>query len=487
MQKILELIDVSVSYGNDPVIKNISLTIQQGEQWAIVGNSGSGKTTLAHVLEGKIFYSGEVRFNFPKLHNPRVPIALVEQQHWLQSSSAAGEYYYQQRFHSVDADDAITVEKLLNEHCNLPEDQRRSWIDALHLTPLLQRSLVQLSNGENKRLQIAQALFENPALLVFDNPFIGLDSEGCARLNTILKNICDAGTHIILLSSRKVIPDCITHVAELRNGKIITAIQKEKFYAARPSENHRMNILPRTLPDQFFIHEDFSTAVRMVNVTVRYGEKTILDGIDWNVNRGECWCVAGPNGAGKSTLLSLITADNPQAYANEMYLFDRRRGSGESIWDIKRNIGFVSPELHVSFPRNLSCKDVIASGLFDSIGVYRKISGEDQKRIDWWIDALRFQNIRSTMLSSLSLGQQRMIFLARALIKNPPVLILDEPCQGLDDEQAASFKQLVDDVCRTFHTTLIYVSHIENDIPSCVMHVLRIEQGKVVDRFSPFV
>jgi molybdate transport system ATP-binding protein len=480
MQTLLELIDVSVSYGTIRALQNITLTIHQGEQWAIAGNSGSGKTTLAHTLAGRTFHTGEVRLLLPQTGNHRNPVSIIEQQHHLKTSLQAGDFYYQQRFHSVDANDAMTVEQLLDESSAITEKQKQYWLEILHITSLLQRPLIQLSNGENKRLQIVRALFEHSAILLLDNPFIGLDVEGRSRLNEILKVICAEGIHIILFTSRNEIPDCITHVAELENGNLVQAVQKEHYRSLVHSVKTSVAFTPNMVLKHDAEQSAFSTAIKMVDVTVRYGEKIILDSINWEVKRGECWSVSGPNGAGKSTLLSLITADNPQAYANELYLFDRRRGTGESIWDIKRNMGFVSPELHLYFPHDALCSDVIASGLFDSIGVFRKISSHEQQQVEWWIDSLQFQKIHSSNLSSLSLGQQRMIFLARALIKNPPLLIMDEPCQGLDEGQTASFKQLVDDVCHTFHTTLIYVSHIESDIPSCVTYGLRMERGRIV-------
>src|SRR6185295_14005255 len=169
---------------------------------------------------------------------------------------------------------------------------------------------------------------------------------------------------------------------------------------------------------------------------------------------GECWSISGPNGAGKSTLLSLVTADNPQAYANELYLFDQRRGSGESIWDIKRRIGFVSPELHLYFDRGTSCFDVIASGLFDTIGLFRQISTAQTEQVKAWIELLQLQQVQHRPLFQLSLGQQRMVLLARALVKNPPLLILDEPCQGLDEEQIDEFIGLIDDLCDQSGKTL---------------------------------
>ena len=228
----------------------------------------------------------------------------------------------------------------------------------------------------------------------------------------------------------------------------------------------------------------FAMAVKMTDVSVRYGEKFVLKNIFWEVRRGERWLVSGPNGAGKTTLLSLITADHPQAYANDLILFDHRRGSGESIWDIKQKIGFVSPEMQLYLRPDLTCEETIASGLFDALGVFRLPNAEESARIEWWIDVLQIQTERLRLLSQLPSGRRRMLLLARALIKNPPMLILDEPCQGLDKEQTASFIRLIDEICGSFKTTLIYVSHVEADVPSCVTHELRLKQGSEVQIFK---
>ncbi|HZE83259.1 MAG TPA: ATP-binding cassette domain-containing protein, partial [Puia sp.] len=224
----------------------------------------------------------------------------------------------------------------------------------------------------------------------------------------------------------------------------------------------------------------FEIAVKMVDVQIRYGETTILKGIDWEVRNGERWSLAGPNGAGKSTILSLITADNPQAYANKIWLFDRRRGSGESIWDIKQKIGFVSPELHLYFDHGATCNEVIASGLFDTIGLFRRLSPDQEACAHLWMQLLSLGEVRTRRLAQLSTGQQRMVLLARALIKNPPLLILDEPCQGLDEEQTLYFCNLISTLCEAFGTTLIYVSHYQQEIPHCVNRFLRLENGSVV-------
>jgi molybdate transport system ATP-binding protein len=218
----------------------------------------------------------------------------------------------------------------------------------------------------------------------------------------------------------------------------------------------------------------------MNKVNIKYNHRTILDNINWEVRKGERWAVSGPNGAGKSTLLSLVNADNPQAYANEIYLFDRRRGTGETIWDIKRKIGYISPELHVHFDRSNSCFDVVASGLFDTIGLFRLLHEEHIHLVNQWMSILHIEKLAQKLLFRLSDSEQRMVLLARALVKNPPLLILDEPCQGLDDAQVTAFKNLVNDICLTGNKTLIYVSHYAHEIPECVNKFIRLENGKIV-------
>jgi molybdate transport system ATP-binding protein len=208
---------------------------------------------------------------------------------------------------------------------------------------------------------------------------------------------------------------------------------------------------------------------------VAYGNKKILSNINWQINRGERWLLKGVNGSGKSTLISLITGDHPQAYANKVFLFDKKRGSGESIWDIKKKIGFVSPELHWYFDKTISVYNTIASGFFDTIGVYKKLSDEQHNIVHQWLSFLNLTTKSEFSLSALSTSQQRLALLARALIKNPPLLILDEPCQGLDEQQVKDFVALIDDLFNQSNRTLIYVSHYENEIPKCINKCLNLD------------
>jgi len=466
---------VSVHRNGTTLLHPLDWQLYQHEQWAIIGHSGSGKSTLARALAGNIFYHGAITFH---LQQPG-GVLLIEQQHHFKNRSNTTDLYYQQRYNSMDAEDTITVAEALVGYTT-DKAQFKSRMALLHLEALLDKPLIQLSNGENKRLQLAKALLQHPAMLILDNPFTGLDAEGRKTLHQILQSLPAEGISIVLIAPLDELPAGITHVLALQEGKLLYAGPKEQL-PATVRQNNADSIIDYTsrlssIPAQR--EDDFETAVRMNNVTVRYGEKIILEHIHWEVKRGECWSITGPNGSGKSTLLSLITADNPQAYANDICLFDRRRGTGESIWDIKRKIGFVSPELHLFFDAGASCFEVVASGLFDTIGLFRQLSQSQQQQVHAWLELLDLKKWQATSLSRLSLGQQRMTLLARALVKNPPLLILDEPCQGLDDGQTRHFRELVNQVCRHFHTTLLYVSHYEKDIPACVHNHLRLANGK---------
>lgn len=478
----LRIENVTVRSGDKQILKQVNLTIKENEQWAVVGSSGSGKTTLANTLAGRHYFTGNIDFSNGAV---RPNIVVVEQQHRFKNLSNTSDFYYQQRYNASDSEDALTVEKVLAQ-LNPQNKKTAAGIDVsllpaiLHIEHILNEPLIQLSNGENKRLQIAKAILQEPELLILDNPFIGLDVDGRKILAAVIESLRKSGVNILLITSPAEVPDTITHVAVLENGTIVSTSSKKDFDPRSVQHNNRFRI------DQSALHAlkktsdfDFEYAIRMKNVEVKYGDRLILHNINWEVKKGECWTISGPNGAGKSTLLSLITGDNAKAYANEIYLFDKRRGTGESIWDIKKKIGYLSPEMHIYFDYTSTAFQTIASGLFDSIGLFRQLNEAQKNIVNDWIRLLQLESIQNKLLSNLSAGEQRLVLLARALVKNPPMLILDEPCQGLDKEHIAGFKQIINDICQSFGTTLLYVSHYKDEIPECVTKALYLDEGEM--------
>jgi molybdate transport system ATP-binding protein len=176
--------------------------------------------------------------------------------------------------------------------------------------------------------------------------------------------------------------------------------------------------------------------------------------------------------------LSLITGDNPQCYQNQLYLFDQKRGSGESIWDLKKKMGFVSPELHLYFNKNSTVWKVVASGFFDSAGLFQKLTEQQLELTQLYLKLVNLAEVKDRKLNQLSFGQQRLVFLARALVKNPALLILDEPCQGLDYNQMVFFRTVLNEIAVHQNKTLVFVTHYKNEIPVCVNNRLNLSEGK---------
>lgn len=216
--------------------------------------------------------------------------------------------------------------------------------------------------------------------------------------------------------------------------------------------------------------------VRLNGVSIRYGDRTILRDLDWTVRRGEKWALGGENGAGKSTLLSLVCADNPQSYACDIRLFGRKRGSGESIWEIKKHIGYVSPEMHRAYLKNLPAVEIVASGLHDSIGLYKRPRPEELDVCVEWMDIFGIGDLRDRPFLQLSSGEQRLCLLARAFVKDPELLILDEPLHGLDTYNRRRVKAVIEAFCRRRDKTLVMVTHYAEELPATITHRLYLKK-----------
>jgi len=470
--------DLLVKTQEQTVLDGISFSLQQNEHLAILGDAESGKTTLAKALSGKIHYSGNILTDFSDITTMPVRINFVEQRYSFKNLSGISEFYYQQRFNSFDAADAPTIsEELLKSSDGKAAIYIDSILDTLGIYDLKNAPLIQLSSGEHKRFQLAKSLINPPQLLILDNPYSGLDVSARKELNKILQEISGEGAQIILIPGTFPVPEFITHIGFFENKQLKFFGKKETFHPENFNKQNKVRL---------FFTEDllpvsnepfqFDEIIEMKNVHLKYGEHTILCDLNWDVKQGEKWLLKGRNGAGKSSLLSMITGDHPQAYSNEIYLFGKRRGSGESIWDIKQKTGFISPELHAYFDKNISCFQAIGSGYFDTIGLFKKLSTKQYKNILQWLDFLQLSHVSKKPLHSISASLQRMILLARALVKNPPLLVLDEPCQGLDQQQSNQFVSLIDQICNGSNKTLIYVSHDENNIPTCIEKVFVLEK-----------
>lgn len=440
-----------------------------GENWAVTGANGSGKTTFLEAVEGQLMKTeGSVHYRFNGAdHEPYKYIASI---YFSDRSVKYGDFYYQQRYHATETDGIITVRNLVN----MNDDDCLPELDALGIRQLLDMEIIKLSNGQFKKMLIVKALLKKPRLLLLDNLYTGLDDKARLYISDMLERIVSQGTDIIMAADGSCLPGIINRVMEIDNFTIKRTLSRDEYVlpVSPPGEDPELPKLPSAPEKQA------GKAVHLDKVTIAYSGKTIIDQAEWTIHYGEKWALTGPNGSGKTMLLSLIFADNPQAYANKITLFGHKRGTGESIWDIKDKIGFVSPEMHVYFRQDKTCRDVALSGRYEN--PYRKpdITNDILTFTDELFAYFSINPLKGEFFRKVSTGQQNIILLIRALVKNPPMLVLDEPFQGMDASAVDIAKRLLDNFCK--NRTLIFVSHLPEELPSCIDHYLQIENGKIV-------
>ncbi|MBM3242552.1 ATP-binding cassette domain-containing protein [Candidatus Poribacteria bacterium] len=487
---IVKLNDITLQIDGKRLFEHTFWEIKSDQHWAVIGKNGSGKSTIVsalcrdvHLVHGQILYfwgDSDDEDNRPRSFFYRNEIMKISPDVHRKLMHRQARYH-QARWHSTEGEGSPTVADFLSENS---KEKRQQVIDLLQINYLLQRKILHLSNGEARKALIAQALIQSPKLLILDDAFCGLDNQSRSALRNAIDNLLEQDSvRLVLVTSRlEEIPPGITHVICVADNQIVAQGPKEKILSGQFAQE--LFSAPEDIPKEPLFQapadcRENAILVEMKDISVSYGGVNILQDINWRMRAGEHWAIIGPNGAGKSTLLSLICADNPQAYANEISLFGKKRGSGESIWDVKRKIGWLSPEIQVYYPWNTTCHEVVCSGFFDTMGLHRKPSAEQVNAADRWMMKLGIWEFAGRRFGEVSRGEQRLVLLARAVVKNPILLILDEPCQGLDGSHRAAIIELIDDLCSRTPVSLIYITHHFDEMPKAITHVMKLREGRI--------
>ena len=530
MQKIIEIAGGEVRHPQYKMGAPINFELLAGEQLAIVGDNGSGKTRLVDILTGKcaLMPMNGVKYDF----SPSKAKMVSDNMKYLtfrDSYGTTGVYYYQQRWNQNDIEETPLVRDLLAESFRIAEEGltrktvfdkflvreetpeqeaerlaqeeadkqemhrelekvRKHLYEIFHLEQLLDKHVILLSSGELRKFQLTKTLLTNPRVLIMDNPFIGLDvnaRQQLAEFLTLLTKETNVSV-VLVLSKTDDIPDFITHVVPVKDMKVGEKMTlqeyKDSMVPVPPrmlSEEKERAILslPYSAADDREVEPGTEQVIDFRKVNIRYGERTILKDLSFTVMNGEHWALSGENGAGKSTLLSIVCADNPQSYANDIVLFGHQRGKGESIWDIKKHIGYISPEMHRAYMKDIPAVEIVASGLSDVSGLYRKPKPEQKAICEFWMDIFGIKQYADTTFLKLSSGEQRLVLLARAFVKDPSLLILDEPLHGLDLKNRRLVKDVIEVFCQRKNKTMIMVTHYKEEYPRNIDHEIYLKKN----------
>jgi len=457
---MIDFQDLSVDFDGRFQLEGISWQLAADQHWMITGTNGSGKSALAALLAGVGDITSGVLTGLP------ARVALV-------SYEAQGELIdAERRKDDADIMDVIsegTPVREIIEAVSRDDALASQLIRQFGLEHLLERSFRKLSTGETRKVLLIRALTAKPDLLVLDEPFDGLDAATHQLLAKHLNSIVGQVPMVLVLNRFDECPDFISHIAYLDAGTLKHSVERsdtaayDDLYQLLHLKTSNLNVpaadpqsdVPDLDPEQPLV------AIR--NATIQYGDTTIFKDLSWTIERNQHWQLTGPNGCGKTGLLSLITGDHPQCYVNDIFVFGYQRGNGESIWQIKQFIGYVSTALQWEYRVSTSLRNVIISGFYDSIGLYSKYTDRQRDIANEWLDILGMRHRADHPFNQLSYGDQRLLLIARSMVKHPPLLILDEPCLGLDDMNRQRVLALIEKICAGSETAVIYVNHHPED------------------------
>ena len=507
----ITLDNISVRLRDELYLRNTSWRIHADEHWAVLGPNGSGKTTLAKSLYGGVpVVRGRIIHHFSS-SNPGAPAAHAKSIGYVSADlhrEIVEREELKDRFRDFSGkiDEMTSVEEIILGAGRAPDllaDKHKveAVASKLGIESCLNRDIKTLSVGERSKALIARALIKEPQLLILDEPFEGLDVDSRRSMAAVINDLMLGAMRVILITHRfDEIPPNISHVLFLRGGKVTHAGKRETVFTPeviRDVYERNDAVIPNVSRE---VMGDLSVIARMTHqvmgetkagsgprliemkhVTIRYGSVKLLEDFSWVMESDQNWAICGPAGSGKSTVLKLILGENLQAYANEIYLFGRKKGTGESIWDIRNQVGFVSSELQTRYPKHCSVFDTVLSGFYDSFGLYRRCGTHQIEIAKTWIRLFDIELLLKKEFGQLSHGQKQLVLIARAMVKSPVLLMLDEPCEGLDLKNRSRILEIIDAIGHHTHTRLIYIPSVEEEIVPAITNVLVMKAGRVIE------
>lgn len=443
---------------------------RRGEAWCLLGGNRSGIDQFVALLSARLTgYTAEV-LQLPE----HLAILTFQSQQEL----------FEEELRNDDSDFLNAPDPGTLVHEFLPDhDSSLPLLRAFRLDHCLDLGYRQLSSGQARKMLLLRELLAGATALLIQNPYDGLDRASCEELNRTFAQLLDSEVELLVtVSTAGDIPPWCSHLALVGGGRLEQAGPRERVLplisrkpAASPAADDTLQAIFLTPQNQAARETEPEELVFLANGFAGYGDRALFTGLNLIIRTGDHTLITGPNGCGKSTLLDMITGDNSKCYANNLRVFGRLRGTGESIWQIKNTMGIVSPALHRDHRVPGSALQVVLSGLFDSIGLYRKVAPPEVRTARLWLAWIELADKADTPFRRLSFAEQRQVLIARALIKRPKLLVLDEPTQGLDDNNRNRFLGLLEKAAAEQLTTMLYVSHRQDEYRPFFRHRIMLD------------
>ncbi len=493
MSKIISVKGAQCRVGTQTLLKVEQFVIEIGQHWCVFGANGSGKSLLANLLAGKRLESRNY-VEYCAGFDPNQDLHIVsfeEQQRLWQRDNRLDISEF-----SNNAQDQGTLAGQLIRGRRAEQQQDEALFDRLitqlALHPVLQKGIRFLSSGQIRKVLIARGLYayrkDSPQLLILDEALESIDRDSQEQIRNTIKDQLTGNLSSLQLCRRQrdILPGT-SHLALMRRvgselqivrqGHLVDVVGGSDFSTVAERRVATQVNLASLFPAKQAAAKNSEELIKLKNVSASYADLLVLNKVNWTMTSTDQVLIEGPNGCGKSTLLSLIDGENHKGYGQDVFLFGRRKGSGETIWEIKKHFGVVSNELHNKYVKGWRVIDVVVSGFFDSVGLYDDSGSTETGLAKRWLEVLEIQDLQTRYYHEISFGQQRLVLLARAMVKNPRILILDEPCVGLDDYHRQLILALLDEIAAASNTRLIYVTHAANEQPACINQRLTFRQA----------
>ena len=474
MQPVIRLDNVDVALGSKVILRDITWDLLPRQHWAIVGQNGSGKSTLLKLIRGELWpRPGRGRRIYFFDGSEQVGTAIGAKERISSVSPELQERYLQQEWRLTARDVVFSGFGNSDYVYTKPTAEQRSHVRAitalLRIEPLLSRDVQQLSTGELRKVLIARALASRPAILILDEVCDGLDVPSRRTLLRAIERIAATGTQLLFATHRAdEIPSCITHVLAMQNGRALRQTRHDR--PSRPATPIKSGFHATTTV------RPGATLIRIQRANVYLERKRVLHDVSWQLRAGEHWAILGANGAGKSTFLKLIAGNVYPAIGGKVQRWDFGRRS--TIWDVRRRIGFLSPELQANYRDNISAAEVIGSGFSSSIGLPKKLSQKQKLEVRDLMREFAATQLAEKRVGEMSYGEFRKILLLRALVHRPQLLLCDEPFDGLDAESRRAFRDALETAARSGAQLVIVTHHVE-ELPRCITNSMTLVAGRV--------